>query len=291
MSQLRMRALCAVLLCSAMACGDDDDSGKKNSDAGTPKGGSGGKSAGSSGLSGGTDGGTTIGPAEPGDEGWPCQFTSGECKTGFTCVENIFADQNGKALGVCARHCQMQMTPSDCEDGEECFSYTGNDTDAHCVNLVTDEYGVCGVGDTSVCDKKRSCLYFPNSPFGVCVDICAVSGGTAGDAGADEDGGTVLPQQDAGSPTTMCTGAGETCVDGVLSDPQSGEGVCGFVVDRGAECGLDVGKYCNPGDICAPEDPNDLMNSTPRCFENCSDTGTCKKGNCIVVQGQFAYCM
>jgi hypothetical protein len=271
-------------LCSAVACGDDDDSGKKGNDAGLLRDGGTKGGAGNDGS-----GGTSIGPQEQGDEGWPCMFKDGDCNKGFTCVENIFADQTGKPIGVCARHCQPDMMPSDCEDGEECFSYTNKDADAHCVSLVTDEYGVCGVGDTSVCDKKRSCLYFPNSPFGVCVDICSVSGG-AGDAGADEDGGAVA-QQPAGSPTTMCTATGETCVDGVLSEPQSGEGVCGFLVDRGAECGLDVGKYCNSGDICAPEDPNDLMNSTPRCFENCSDTGTCKKGNCIVVQGSFAYCM
>lgn len=295
MSQLlRMRVLCAVVLCAAVACGDDDDSGKKNdADASTPGGnggkGAAGKGGGSGGLSGGGTDAGGIGPDEPGDEGWPCQFMSGQCKSGFACVENIFADQNQKAIGVCARHCQMDMMPSDCEDGEMCFSYTGNDADAHCVNLVADEYGVCGVGDTSVCDKKRSCLYFPNSPFGVCVDICAVSA-SAGDAGAEDDAGVVVQQGSGGSNTVMCSGS-ETCVDGVLADATSGEGVCGTVVDQGAECGIDVGKFCKTGDICAPEDPNDLMSSTPRCFENCGDTGMCKKGNCIVVQGAFAYCM
>jgi hypothetical protein len=278
-----MRVLCAVVLCAAWACGDDDDSGKKDdADASTPAGGSGGLSG------GGVDGG--IGPDAPGDEGWPCQFQKGECNTGFICVENIFADQNGQAIGVCARECKQGST-ADCRSGEMCFSYTGNDADAHCVNLVADEYGVCGVGDTSVCDKKRSCLYFPNSPFGVCVDICSVAGGEA-DAGADDDGG--VSQQgtggSGGSSDAVTCRSGETCVDGVLSDPMSSEGVCGVVVERGGECGIDVGKYCNPGDICAPEDPDDLM-STPRCFENCGDTGMCKQGQCIVVQQSFAYCM
>ena len=104
MSQLRMRVLCAVLLCSAMACGDDDDSGKKGNDAGLLR--DGGTKGG---AGNGGSGGTGIGSSEQGDEGWPCTFKDGECKSGFTCVENIFADQTGKALGVCARHCQPDM--------------------------------------------------------------------------------------------------------------------------------------------------------------------------------------
>jgi hypothetical protein len=217
------------------------------------------------------DAGPRIGPQSPGDEGWPCESVS-QCNDGFACVENVFDDVMGNPIGVCARACK---TNPDCNDDEKCFSYTGRDQDAHCVNVIADEYALCGVGDTSVCDK-RSCLYFPNSPFGVCVDICALDG-------EDADGGA--PAADVVS----CSGA-ETCVGGVLTPPTTAEGVCGTVVGRGIKCGIDVGKYCNPGDICAPEDPNDSA-STPRCFENCSDTGSCQAGQCVVVQQQFAACM
>jgi hypothetical protein len=272
MSQLRMRVLCAVLLCSAWACGDDDDSGKKD-DAGLLRDAGGPANPGGSGGSGGSIG--------AGDEGYPCLFSAGECNKGLTCVENIFQDENMQPLGVCARACK---TDPDCASDEKCFSYTSKDTDSHCVNLVDEEYGVCGVGDTSVC-KDRSCLYFPNSPFGVCIDTCVLGEGES-DAGTD-DGGT--PQDGVPSGAVSCR-TGETCVDEVLSAPMSNEGVCGTVVARGDECGIDVGKYCNHGDICAPEDPTNLM-STPRCFENCSDSGMCKKGSCMVVQNAFAYCM
>jgi hypothetical protein len=66
--------------------------------------------------------------------------------------------------------------------------------------------------------------------------------------------------------------------------------VCGVVVGRRDECGIDMGKYCKPGDICAPENTNDPT-STHRCFEDCSATGTCKQGTCVVQQFTLAYCM
>ena len=278
MSQLRMRVLFAVVLSSASACGDDD-SGKKSDGTGGST--TGTRDAGP--LSGGDSG---IGPQAVGDEGYPCQAASPDCNKGLICAENIFVDQNGQSIGVCGRSCK---TDPDCKADEICYSYTGRDQDAHCVTQVTKEYGICGVGDTSVC-KDRSCLYFPNSPFGVCIDTCAL--GAATDGGSGDDGG---------APEGLPTGAvecanGETCVDGVLSDPTKNaqgkplEGVCGNVIDRGGECGIDVGKYCMDNDICAPEDPTDLM-STPRCFENCGDDGSCSKGKCIVVMQQFAYCM
>jgi len=230
-----------------------------------------------------------------GKEGEPCDLP-GEAKTPLPvcqaklkCVESLFT------VGVCGRPCK---TDTDCgHDDEVCYSYSNQAKDGHCVNLVKDEYARCGVGDTSRCDG-RSCLYLPNAPVGVCIDTCALDGtAPPSDAGvADEDGGTAPDTQssaDAGSlpkGAVACPGS-ETCIDDILSDPMTNEGVCGTVAKRGDPCGILQGIYCETGDICAPQDPSDLT-SKLRCFQDCrSLDGTCDKGKCVIVQNLFAYCM
>jgi hypothetical protein len=283
MSLLRTSVVfCVCGLLSTAGCGSSKSksNGTGQKDGGTNAGsGSGGSRSGSG--SGGSSSSTTdggIGPSGPGEEGAPCDAMH-KCNGKLNCVASIF--QN---LGVCARGCTKS---TDCtEAGEVCFSYSGAAADGHCVNKVTEEYGTCGVAETSVCDH-RSCLYLPDLPIGVCVDTCALSSSASGDdagaAGAVPDG------------AVMCA-AKESCIDGVLSGPLPNEGICGVVVKRGDSCGIEKGIYCPSGDICAPKDPKDL-NSDPQCFQDCSDNNgaPCTSGKCVIVQDQgtdlFAYCM
>ena len=172
----------------------------------------------------------------------------------------------GAPVGVCAAACEVD---GDC-DGGQCISYTGAAADAHCVNVVEEEYEVCGVADTSVCSEELTCLDFPDLPVGVCVSLCAIDGAGGDDAGVD------------GPPLVSECSGGQSCIEGILADPTAGEGVCGMLVERGALCGLDIGLYCPEGDVCAPEDPDD-ENSAGRCFQDCS-TGTgseCEEGTCV----------
>ena len=258
--------LFGALLSCLYACGDDDSGKGPGSDAGLLR------------DAGGVDAGDAG--AGMGTEGFPCR-AAGDCNSGLACVLNIFVDQSGRDIGVCARSCENDP---DCNTDEVCFGYTNASADRHCVNVVNDEYGLCGVGDTSICRSDRSCLYFPDSAVGVCIDTCAVNGGDESDGGTEDAGTSAIPQG-----AVMCQ-SGETCIDGVLASPMDNEGVCGTLVRRGGECGLEMGKYCDEGDICAPEDPSDLS-STPRCFEDCTSSGTCESGDCVIVQQQFGYCM
>lgn len=261
--------LAVVVLFGAVAagCGDDDSNGDGDS-------GSGGSDASTSGTGGG---GSLPRPdsgmgGDQGDEGWPCT-PSEPCNGDLRCAATPF-EINGTAVGVCAVACENN---TDCEDGGQCITYSGDETDAHCVNVIEEEYELCGVADTSICSEDLTCLYFPDYPIGVCVSLC-----TTGAAG-DEDAG-------AAPPAGMCSGA-QTCIEGILADPAANEGVCGTLVERGEECGLEIGMYCGQGDVCAPENPNDDT-STQRCFQDCSEPDAeCDEGTCTVVQGLFAYCM
>jgi hypothetical protein len=242
---------------------------------------------------GGGTSATSTGTKLSGKEGEPCDLPGQTkqslpaCQGKLKCVESLFT------VGVCGRGCK---TDTDCgHDDEICYSYSKQAKDGHCVNQVKDEYARCGVGDTSRCDG-RSCLYLPNEPIGVCIDTCALDGTTApSDAGvADEDAGTATSVADAGSTLPVgaveCSAA-ESCIDSILAQPMQNEGVCGTVAKRGAPCGITQGIYCEPGDLCAPENPADLS-SKLRCFQDCSTLDvTCAKGKCVIVQDLFAYCM
>lgn len=270
----------AVSLPWVAACGG---SGASPSSKDSGKGADGGVRN-ATGSGSGADGGQRgdsgiIGPSGPGAEGAACNATI-KCTGKLSCVASIFADSQGKAVGVCGRGC---TTATDCKTDEVCFSYSGASKDGHCVNVVKDEYGICGVADTSVCDQTRTCLYL-NEPIGVCVDTCALDG-----AGAGDDAGTgALPDG-----AVMCAGK-ETCVDGVISTPQKNEGVCGIVAKRGETCGIEHGIYCPTTDICAPKDPKNPSSGLV-CFQDCSAANAkCDKGKCVTVQNgsdSFAYCM
>jgi hypothetical protein len=252
------RVLAVVALCcgaGAVGCGDDDSGGD---DGASPR-------------DSGTDADASFGD-RPGDEGWPCGAVD-PCNGDLVCAATPFRDGD-MTIGVCAEACDPS---GNCDDGE-CISYTGEPADAHCVNVIDEEYEFCGVADTSVCSRELTCLYFPDQPVGVCVMICAADDGA--DAGVDAPG-----------VTGMCSGE-QSCIEGVLSDPEPGEGVCGALVERGESCGLDTGRYCGEGDICAPEDPDDAS-SAWHCFQDCStQTGSdCEEGTCTLLGNQFAYCI
>jgi len=260
-------AVAAMCGAGVAGCGDDDDGDN----------GGGLRDSGASGSR--SDGGGSrvdAGPGDgPGDEGWPCSRTE-PCNGDLRCATTPFT-VGGTPVGVCAVACEVD---GDC-DGDQCISYTGAAADAHCVNVVDEEYEVCGVADTSVCSPELTCLYFPDLPVGVCVALCAIDGMASGeDAGVD---GPALVAE--------CSGE-QTCIDGILAMPAPNEAVCGTLVERGDLCGLDIGLYCPEGDVCAPEDPDD-EDSAGRCFQDCSTgTGTeCEEGTCVLVPGQFAYCI
>jgi hypothetical protein len=267
--------LAVASLCSVIAgCGDDD--GDDQTAAGRGATGGGGGSGARDASVGGDGGGGSLprrdgGIAEEeGGEGWPCTATE-PCNADLRCAATPFAI-NGRAVGVCAVACENS---DECEGGE-CITYSGAAADAHCVDVIDEEYELCGVADTSICSTDLTCLYFPDYPLGVCVALCSIGGG-------DEDAG-------AGQPSATCSGQ-QTCIDGILADPAANEGVCGTLVDRGEECGLEIGLYCAQGDVCAPENPND-ESSAQRCYQDCSTADAeCETGTCRLVQGMYAYCL
>lgn len=252
--------LAAIAGLSMIACGDDDDSN-----------GGGGSGGGGNRRDSGTDGrrdGGFDGDVE-GSEGWPC--SDDECIDGLRCNASPLTIQ-GMPIGVCGAPCEDS---SECNGGR-CISYSGETGDAHCVDVVEEEYAICGVAETSVCSDDLTCLYLPNLPVGVCVRLCALDGGAAAD-------------EDAGAGVGECSGQ-QTCIDGVLADPPPNQGVCGTLVDRGDECGIDFGRFCRDGDVCAPEDPRDDGSPT-RCFQDCSTADAeCDEGTCTLVETLFAYC-
>ena len=259
--QNQVSVLAAFALLAAVACGDDDSNASDGGMAG--QGGAGAPGGGSGGGSGQGD--------EEGSEGWPCTSAK-PCLEGLICAGSPITI-DGIPIGVCGMACQGDMQCS----GGSCITYTGAAADAHCANIVDEEFGLCGVADTSLCSDDKTCLYLPGAPVGVCVTLCGLDGAPAG----DEDAGV-------GEPVLGGCAAEQACIPDIVT---SGEGVCGTIVERGEECGVDIGMFCSAGDICAFEDPTD-ENSTLRCFQDCSTTETpCEEGTCVIVQGMFAYCI
>ena len=273
MIQLRTSVLVAVLLSCVMACGGDDDDDDMTGNAGTKA------PTSDAGTVDGGGGGEDIGPSGPGDEGAPCDAAN-KCNAGFQCVKNVFT------VGICARPCS-DVDMSKCTKDEVCFGYTDAPADQHCTNIVTGEYDLCGVALTSVCNQ-RSCLYFPNLPIGVCVDICDV-GAQVPDAGVGGDDMGDGGPAGATDGLAMCRPT-ETCIDGIVDSPRAGEGVCGTLVARGEECGLERGLYCASQDCCLAEDPSD-DNSTLRCYQDCSAGRKCDKGTCTLLGDTIARCI
>lgn len=274
----RIVPVTAILLL-AIACGDDDGGGGKDAGA-SGKGGGGGAVAGSSaagksgssGGSAGASGQTGSGKLTEGDQ---CKSTA-ECAAGLTCLT---ATVQGTPVLICARLCQDDSGCGKSDAGgageELCLSpYTGLAKDAHCINFEPEAFSYCGVGYTAACDGDRQCLYFPNQTIGICVDLC-----------------TVDPTQDAGSdvPRT-CPTASRSCVPDVVAD--EAVGVCGKQAGRDAECGIELGIFCETSgtDICVPDDLN-ADEGPQHCREDCTEAGTCKGGGaCTAVSNQFAYC-
>jgi hypothetical protein len=257
-----------VLSLSCFACGDDDGNKPSTPDSGTS--GSGGSSGtnsntlggrGSLSGSGGSSGGAGTGSGTT-KEGSQCRNTE-ECASGLACVVAALSPDVG--VQICARPCTEH---SDC--GEEvCDGYTDRAQDKHCINAEPKPFAVCGVGETSVC-ADRTCLYFPDRLVGVCVDLCSAAG----------------PDEDAGTDTEICS-APQSCVPDIVENPAIG--VCGEQVERGALCGIEVGKFCPLADNCVPDNATD-PNSESHCREDCSKTGTCSAGTCTNFRMLFSYC-
>jgi len=176
---------------------------------------------------------------------------------------------SGFSFGVCARSCA-----SDDGGGNElCVSYSGERADAHCINLINEEFAICGVAETSDCLEEAglTCLYLPDLPIGVCSTLCM--------SGGDTDGG--------GVPDPICD-ADQFCRGGIVNDNGSGiDGVCGTSAARGEPCGIFMGAFCGDGDVCAPDDPAD-EESDFSCHQSCSQSGsTCDEGACVQFQRVF----
>jgi hypothetical protein len=200
-------------------------------------------------------------------EGEPCT-TSSECASGLACVDGGFLQ------GVCGRPCD---SAADC-GFEECASWTGNVADNHCVNVVRDEFGLCGAGMTAVCEG-RTCFYpAADSLVGVCVNTCEVAPVDGSDGGTDDD---------AGADAAAECSAGQICFDIEFSaEGATNEGICVTEQDRGDECGIDLGFVCRDGDACVPAD---AAGTTLRCYEDCTESGECAKGTCTD-GGDYNYC-
>jgi hypothetical protein len=221
----KLMAVFAVLAVPVLSCCDDDGDAR---DSGTS----------------GRDSGQS--PSDEGTEGWPCRGQN-ECIDDLRCNASPIV-VGGVEVGVCGAPCSSNQQCGD----RLCLSYSGREADGHCVDIVNEEYELCGVADTSVCSNDLVCLYLPNLPVGVCVRLCALDG-EAGEAG-----------EDAGVSVGGCS-AGRTCIDGVIADGEAGEGVCGTLVERGEPCGIDSGFYCREEDVCAFENPRD-PSAAPRCL-------------------------
>lgn len=215
------------------------------------------------------------------EEGQPCQ-SANDCHSGLSCVASPLVDQQGNSIGICARGCS---TAIDCQNMEQCISYTGLGQDAHCANVVTEEFGPCGATETSICGGDLQCLIPLNAAAGHCVKTCSLNTAVEADAGTEEDGGADVTMP-PGAPD--CS-ASQMCIDDGL-DPQLHLGVCGTLTARGQECGSAHGLFCGPSDFCGPENPADA-NSTLRCFQDCSNGQKCDQGACTLVAGLYAICM
>lgn len=263
-----------IVACVLCACGDDSVSAGK--DAGVDAGGGGGGQGGTnhksdSGPEPEKDAGTDGGGVPRGEEGAVCGGNA-DCQGDLRCV---IAEVDAVSVGICARSC---ASFDDCENDELCYAYTQNPSDAHCVDLKTETYSLCGVGDTSRCDG-HTCLYLPSSTLGLCVDLCALPGSSSGaDAGAD----------DAGVDPADACGTGQICIAGVLDSVT--QGLCGVEVGRGDSCAPEKGRFCAGGDGCVPDAADEPFGAR-HCREDCSDDGKCQKGtSCQGIVGQTAYC-
>jgi hypothetical protein len=280
---MRARALASgltylVLWSLTAGCGDDEG----GSDGGAANGaGAGGMAGGGTGGMGGRqtlpdpDGGSGVGGGDAsvgeGEEGFPC-LTMDDCGMSaegaqLTCVASGFQD-----FGVCARSC---TSDNDCGTEVCRIAPGGTAADAHCVNLLNEEFALCGIVETSDCADAAGlvCLYLPDAPYGVCTTLCTSSG------------------DDGGVPDPICDDD-QFCRGGIvgMSTPDDPDGVCGTHAARGEVCGIFEGAFCNTGDLCAPEDPADDATAFI-CRQDCTDADVmCDTGTCTQLQGSF-FCL
>ncbi|HKU40829.1 MAG TPA: hypothetical protein VJR89_21860 [Polyangiales bacterium] len=273
--------LVSLLSLIGVGCGDDDggdgttagkggSGGSSGDSAGSGDGAKAGSSGGAAGSAAGAGGAATGMGNRP--EGAGCMSTA-QCSPGLTCTVQAVGEIG---VRVCARPC----TASDQCGSELCASpFTERPQDAICINTEPAPFAYCGPGATAVCGGPpgRRCLFFTDSTVGVCVDLCQLD--PTKDAGLAEE---MIPEK--------CAIAGQTCISGIVDDNGANVvGLCGVEVDRGAECGLEMGKLCKGTDICLPD--NFMDDESPQhCREDCGTTGKCTgPGTCMTFQ-DISYC-
>ena len=281
-THLSFRRVVPVIASSLIAlsgCGGDDESPKDGGVAGkageaATAGSSAGKGGSSGGGAGGASGSSGRGAAGAtgsgsGAEGEEC-MTTADCGMGLACVISAITEDTG--IRVCARPCSPATEATDC-GSESCESDTGRAQDAHCRNYEPAPFAICGPGATAACGGQRTCLFLPDAPIGICVDVCALD--PSKDAGVD---GPLLEK---------CPGT-QTCISDIVD--QAGVGICGTEVKRDEVCGIEMGKFCPASDICFPDDPtND--DSPQHCREDCTKSGMCTMGGtCTAYRNLFSYC-
>ncbi len=268
-----------IVSAGLLGCGDDSG----DADASTGDGGDGDGDDGTGGrmplptVDGGDGDGDGDGDAGAGEgvEGAPCG-TAADCTSDLSCVVSGFN------FGVCARPCAGD---TDCGT-ELCASYSGLQVDAHCINVIREEFAYCGVAETSNCSNTLGldCLYLPNLPIGVCVHFCD-SGSSDGDGGVSE-----TPVTDGGVAIPACEGP-QTCIANIVEEGTDGiDGICGTYVNRGEPCGIQLGGFCKEEDLCGNANPEDPDSEDYRCFQDCSVADVCDEGTCTPYR-DIAYCL
>jgi hypothetical protein len=282
----RVRVLVPLALFCLAACGDDaapadDDAAGQSGSAAAAGAGAGAVAGSSAGAGAGTGAGASGRSGSSGaadvEEGSPCMGDA-DCVAGLRCAAIPGLLFNGVPVGVCGNPCMMD---ADCGDGSVCHSYSDMDRDKHCVEVIEEDYALCGIAETSVCKMGSVCLVFDTPVAGVCATLCQAGAGDA-DAG--------MPTGEAGA--EGCA-AGQSCIGGVFEDAPPEEGICGREVARGADCGIDigVGDFCGMGDICAPDDLEDEA-SAVRCYQACSRANPqCDTGACVLASNMIGYCI
>jgi hypothetical protein len=231
--------------------------------------GTGGEAGTPAGGTGGATGGTGGGPGGTIREGQRCSLNA-ECQSGLTCV-NFGQDVDGSSVDICARVCAD--TP-DCNEKEECLIVNPENprSDKVCFLMEEEEFGRCGLGQTTDCAAPMQCILFDEDQLlGLCFTICCTDTCSPTDA---EAVGAVDCQ------------ANQVCLSGIISSTQYPfVGVCGTAAERGESCDIISGIGCTEGNECAPVDQEDIQNPTPpvdlACRQQCSeDDQTCDEGTC-----------
>jgi hypothetical protein len=285
MLHLRARTV-LVALCMIVGCGDDEggSSTKDGGAAAVDTAGRGGRSG--SGGGGGPQLRDAGSPTDPGTtpvgslkEGQQCS-TQNPCGPDLTCSNASLPPPSANAAPIAARFCARTCADAtECEEGEVCSTFSGNEDDLVCISLEDEQFAFCGPASTSGCAGNLACVYLGDDAatpeielVGLCVQPCEPAvGGT--DAGAEPGAAAEC------EPTQICV---ET------------DGICATEVPRGGDCS-EIGTLCTGDDVCAPDVIPPTETTPAHCVQNCTDESvTCEDGGeCERVQttrGELGLC-